>query len=35
MSGFYCFAFKEYMIVGKTNLFSSNDCKKNEKIIYK
>ena len=40
MCGFYCIAFTEYMIAGKalldyTNLFSPNDYKKNEKIIYK
>ena len=34
--GFYCIAFIEYMIAGKTlldytNLFSPNDYKKNEK----
>ena len=38
--GFYCIAFIEYMLVEKTlldytNLFSSNDYKNNEKIIYK
>ena len=37
---FYCIAFTEYMLLGKhlfdfTNLFSPNDYKKNEKIIYK
>ena len=37
---FYCIAFIEYMPAGKTfldytNLFSLNDYKKNEKIIYK
>ena len=36
---FYCIAFIEYMVAGKTlldytNLFSSNDYKKNDKIIY-
>ena len=40
MCGFYCIAFIEYMFARKslldyTNLFSLNDCKKNEKIIYK
>ena len=40
MSGFYCIAFIEYMLSGKTlsdytNLFSPNDYKKNDKIIYK
>ena len=40
MCGFYCIAFIEYIHVGKTlldytNLFSSNDYKKNGKIIYK
>ena len=40
LCGFYCIAFMEYMIVGKTlldymNLFSPNDYKKNDKIIYK
>ena len=39
MCGFYCIAFIEYMLAGKslldyTNLFSSNDYKKNDKIIY-
>ena len=39
MSGFYCIAFIEYMLAGKTlldytNLFSPNDYKKNGKIIY-
>ena len=38
--GFYCIAFIEYMIPGKilldyTNLFSPNNYKKNDKIIYK
>ena len=38
--GFYCIAFIEYMLSGKTlldytNLFSPNDYKKNGKIIYK
>ena len=40
MCGFYCIAFMEYMRAGKTlfyytNLFSPNDYKKNEKIIYR
>ena len=40
MCAFYCIAFIEYMITGKalldyTKLFSPNDYKKNEKIIYK
>ena len=40
MPGFYCVDFKEYMLAGKTlleytNLFSLDDYKKNEKIIYK
>ena len=40
MCGFYCIVFIEYMIAGKTlldytNLFSRNDSKKNDKIIYK
>ena len=40
MYGFYCIAFTEYMLAGKTlldytNLLSPNDYKKNEKIIYK
>ena len=40
MCGFYCIAFLEYMLAGKTlldytNLFSRNDCKKNGKIVYK
>ena len=40
MCGFYCIAFIEYMIGGKTlldytNLFSPNDYKANDKIIYK
>ena len=38
MCGFYCIAFIEYILAGKTlldytNLFSPNDYKKNEKII--
>ena len=37
---FYCIAFIAYMLGGKTlldytNLFSPNDYKKNDKIIYK
>ena len=40
MCGFYCIAFIEYLIAGKTlleyaNLFSPNNYQKNEKIIYK
>ena len=40
MCGFYCIAFIEYMIAGKTlldytNLFSSNYYKKNGMLIYK
>ena len=40
MCGFYCIAVIEFMLAGKTlldctNLFSPNNCKKNEKIIYK
>ena len=40
MCEFYCIAFIEYMLAGKTllddtNLFSPNDYKKNDKIIYK
>ena len=40
MCGFYCIAFIEYMLAGKTlldytNLFSLNDYKKNDKIRYK
>ena len=40
MCGFSCIAFTEYMIAGKTfldytNLFSPNNCKKNDMIIYK
>ena len=40
MCGFYSIAFIEYMLPGKTlldytNLFSPNDYKKNDKIIYK
>ena len=39
MCGFYCIAFREYMLTGKTlldhtNLFSQNDYKKNDKITY-
>ena len=37
---FYCIAFIEYMLTGKTlldytNFFSTNDHKKNDKIIYR
>ena len=40
MCGFYCIAFIGYMLAGKTlldytNLFSPNDYKKNDKIVYK
>ena len=40
MCGYYCSIFIEYMIAEKTllsytNLFSSNDYEKNDKIIYK
>ena len=40
MCGFYCIAFTEYMLARKTlldytNIFSPNDYKKNDKIIYK
>ena len=40
MCGFYCIAFKEYMIAVKilldyNNLFSPGDYQKNDKIIYK
>ena len=40
MCGFYCITFIEYMLAGKilldyTNLFSPNDYKKNDQIIYK
>ena len=40
MSGFYCIAFKEYILAGGTllhysNLFSPSDYKKNGKIICK
>ena len=40
MCGFYCISFIEYLLSGKilldcTNLFSPNDYKKNDKIIYK
>ena len=39
MYRFYCIPFIEYMFAGKTsldcpNLFSPNDYKKNDKIIY-
>ena len=40
MCRFYCITFIKYMLAGRTlldytNLFSSNDYKKNDKIIYK
>ena len=40
MGGFYYIVFIKYMLPGKTllnytNLFSLNDYKKNDKIIYK
>ena len=40
MREFYCISFTEYMLVGKTlidytSLFSPNDYKKNDEIIYK
>ena len=40
MCGFYCIAFIEHMLSGKTllnytSLFSPNDYKINDKIIYK
>ena len=40
MCGIYCIAFIEYMLAGKTlldykNLFSPNDYKKNDEVIYK
>ena len=40
MCGFYCIAFIEYLLAGKTllgytNLLSPNDYKKNYKILYK
>ena len=40
MCGFYCIAFIEYMLAGKTlldytNLFSPNDYQNNGKIMYK
>ena len=40
MCGFYCIAFIEYMLVGKTllyytNLFSLNYYENNDKIMYK
>ena len=40
MCGFYCIAFIEYMLAGKTllnytNLFSPNNYKKDDKLIYK
>ena len=39
MCGFYCITFTEYMLSGNTlsdytSLFSPNDYKKNDKIIY-
>ena len=39
MCEFYCISFTEYMLVGKTlidytSLFSPNDYKKNDEIIY-
>ena len=40
MCGFYCIAFIEYLLAAKTlldytNLFSPNDYRKNDKIMYK
>ena len=40
MCGFYCIAFIEYMLAGKTllnytNLFPPNNYKKDDKLIYK
>ena len=40
MCGFYCIAFIEYMLAGKTflgytDLIFPNDYKKNDKIMYK
>ena len=40
MCRFYCIALIEFMLAGKflldyTSLFSLNDCKKNDKIMYK
>ena len=37
MCGFYCIAFIEYILAGKTytSLFSPKDYKANDKIIYK
>ena len=40
MCGFYCIAFTEYVLAGKTllnynNSFSLNDYKKNDKMVYK
>ena len=40
MCGFYCITFIEYMLGGRTlldypNLFSPDDYKKNDKIMYK
>ena len=39
MCGFYCIVFIEYMLAGKTlldctNLLSTNDYKKNDKLIH-
>ena len=39
MGGFYCIAFMEHMIAGKTlldyiNLFCPNDYQNNEKVMY-
>ena len=39
VSGFYCIAFIEYMLAGKTldytDLFSTKDYQKNDKMVYK
>ena len=40
LCGFYCIAFKEYMLAGKTllnytTLFSTDNYKRNDKITYK
>ena len=35
MSGFYRISFTEYMLGDYTDLFSPNECKKDEKIMYK
>ena len=40
MCGYFCIGFIDFMLKGKillafTNLFSPNECKKNEKIILK